>query len=58
MKLSAPTQGTFIVALVLGVVSLLTVYVPDFPDFMDNQAYYTALLAWAVLMAGNLLKGL
>lgn len=57
MKLSAPTQIVFYVSLVLAVLALLTVLGVSIPVVSGN-ALWTALASYAILAAGNLLKGI
>jgi len=56
MKLSAPKQIVFWIALVLAVVALLMhVGVLDFINFIS--AVWVALIAFVLLALGNVLKG-
>ena len=57
MKLSAPTQMVFIISIVLAVLALLTMLGVAVPLVSGNTAW-TALAAYGLLAAGNLLKGL
>ncbi len=57
MNLSAPKQATFWVAVILAVLSLLTLLVSSLV-FFDAQAVVLALLAFIVLALGNLLTDL
>ena len=56
MKLSAPKQITFWLALAIAVLAVLLIF-NVFPSG-TNSATYTALLAFVVLVLGNILKGL
>lgn len=56
MNLSAPTQPIFIIAVILAilaVVSTLTVI-----PFISMNAFWVAIVAFIVLAAGNMMKGL
>ncbi|MBN2471979.1 MAG: hypothetical protein JXN59_14760 [Anaerolineae bacterium] len=57
MNLSAPKQVTFWVAVVLAVLSLLTLLVSSLV-FFEAQAVVLALAAFVVLALGNLLTDL
>ncbi|MBT5558311.1 MAG: hypothetical protein HOJ88_00335 [Proteobacteria bacterium] len=57
MKLNAPTAIVFYISLVLAVLALLTVLGVSIPVVSGN-ALWVALAAYAVLAAGNILKGL
>ena len=56
MNLSAPKQVTFWVAVILAVLSVLTLLISSLV-FFDAQAVVLALLAFIVLALGNLLEG-
>lgn len=57
MQLSAPTKIVFIIAIVLAVVSLLPVIgIPL--GALGAYSYWLLLVAFIVLAAGNLLKGI
>ena len=56
MKLSAPTKGVFYISLILAVLALLTVLGVSIPVISGN-ALWTALAGYALLAAGNVLKG-
>lgn len=56
MELSAPTKVVFIIAVALAVISLLPVIgIPL--GALGAYSYWLLLLAFIVLAAGNLLKG-
>ncbi len=56
MELSAPTKIVFIIAIVLAVISLLPVIgIPL--GTLGAYSYWVLLVAFVVLVAGNLLKG-
>ena len=57
MTLSAPTQVVFYISLVLAILALLTALGIAIPVVSGN-ALWTALVAYALLAAGCLLKGL
>jgi hypothetical protein len=54
MKLSAPKNITFYVAVVLGVIGILGYFIGSFTPF----APWLILIAFLVLVAGNLFEGL
>ena len=57
MELSAPKQIVFIIAIVLAVISLLPVIgIPL--GALGPYSYWLLLVAFIVLAAGNLLKGI
>lgn len=57
MELSAPTRIVFIIAIILAIISLLPVIgIPL--GTLSAYSYWLLLLAFVVLAAGNLLKGL
>lgn len=55
MNLSAPTMIVFLISVVLVILGILARYA-GIPLFLEP--FHWALLAWAVLAAGNLLKGM
>lgn len=57
MELSAPTRIVFFIAIVLAVISLLPVIgIPL--GALGAYSYWLLLVAFVVLVAGNVLKGL
>jgi threonine/homoserine/homoserine lactone efflux protein len=56
VNLSAPKQLTFWIAVILAVLSVLTLLISSLV-FFDAQAVVLALLAFIVLALGNLLEG-
>jgi len=57
MKLSAPRQITFWIAVALAVLCLLGVIVPSLP-LIGGFAFWLVLVGFVVLALGNLLEGL
>ena len=57
MQLSAPTKIVFIIAIVLAVISLLPAIGYPLGAF-GAYSYWLLLVAFIVLAAGNLLKGI
>ncbi|MEZ5870743.1 MAG: hypothetical protein R3D32_02635 [Nitratireductor sp.] len=55
MNLSAPTMIVFLISVVLAIVALLVRYAGI---SLVLESFHWALLAYVVLAAGNLLKGL
>jgi hypothetical protein len=56
MKLNAPTQITFLISLALAALALLSMLGVSIP-VVDGHVAWTALAGYAVLSAGNILKG-
>lgn len=56
MELSAPTKIVFIIAIVLAVISLLPVIGISLGT-LGAYSYWLLLVAFLVLVAGNVLKG-
>lgn len=57
MNLNAPTQIVFLISLALAVLALISALGVALPVISGN-AIWVALIAYIVLAAGNLLKGL
>lgn len=58
-RLTAPTNGTFIIALLVFLVGLLGHNIPQVAGaiaFSGN--YYVPVVAFLILMVGNLIRGL
>lgn len=55
MRLTPPTKIVFWIALILAVVALVAVFVTI--PFVSANAVWVALVAWALLAAGNAFKG-
>ncbi len=56
MKLSAPKQATFWVAVVIGLIGLLAGLVPI--PVLSPLAFWVVVLGFVILALGNLLEGL
>jgi hypothetical protein len=56
MNLSAPTTVIFVISLILAVLAVLATFVA-IPVISPN-AFWVAIMAWIVLAAGNLMKGI
>ena len=56
MNLSAPTQPVFIISLVLFVLALLAAF--GVLPFLAAYGFWLAILAYIVLLVGNVSKGL
>ena len=57
MKLNAPTKLIFIISLVLAVLALLAALGIAIP-IVSGNALWVALVAYVVLAAGNVMKGM
>ncbi|MEX1179816.1 MAG: hypothetical protein WEB63_03250 [Cucumibacter sp.] len=58
MTLSAPNQIVFIVAVVLAVIALIMTLAPTVLAFIPITAFWTMTIAFVVLAAGCLFKGM
>ena len=56
MKLSAPTQPVFLIAMVLALVGIISIFVSI--PVLSGFAFWLVVAGLVVLAAGNLLKGL
>ena len=56
MTLSKPKTITFLISAVLGILSLLATYSGLRIPVVSGNAYIFMIIAWAVLVAGNLLR--
>jgi hypothetical protein len=56
MNLSAPTTAVFVISLILAVLAVLGFFV-QIPLISPN-GFWVAIIAYIVLMVGNLAKGL
>jgi hypothetical protein len=56
MWLTPPTRATFIIAMVLAIIALLVQYASAKIPMATGHAFETLLIAFLVLVAGNLLK--
>ena len=57
MSLNAPTKMVFLISLVLAVLALLCAWVISIP-VINGNAFLVMLVAYVVLAAGNILKGM
>jgi hypothetical protein len=58
MWLTPPTRATFIIAVVLAIIALLVQYASARIPLATGHAFDTLLIAFLILLAGNLLKDL
>ncbi len=56
MNLSAPTQPVFIISLILAILAILGIYMTI--PVVSGNAFWVAIIAYVVLLAGNVAKGL
>ncbi len=56
MTLSKPKTITFLISIVLGVLSILATYGGMSIPVVSGNAYVFMIIAWGVLVAGNLLR--
>lgn len=56
MNLSAPTMPIFLISLILAILAVVGVYI-DIPVVSGN-AFWVAVIAYIVLLVGNVAKGL
>lgn len=56
MNLSAPTKPVFLIALILGVLALIGTFVAI--PVVSANAFWMLALAFVILAAGNLMKGM
>jgi hypothetical protein len=56
MNLSAPTTAVFVISLILAVLAVLGFFVQI--PFISANGFWVAIIAYIVLMVGNLAKGL
>jgi hypothetical protein len=57
MNLSAPTKNIFLIPVVLAILAVVGVYITTIP-WVTGHVFITLLIAYGVLLAGNLLKGI
>ena len=58
MNLSAPTLPVFVISVILAVVALLVHYAGVSIPYASKHVFEVLLVGYAVLFAGNILKGL
>ncbi len=56
MNLSAPTQPVFLVAVILGILAVVGTFVVI--PFITANAFWSLAVAFAILVVGNLMKGM
>ena len=56
MNLSAPTTPIFLISLVLAILAVLGVYMPI--PVVSGNAFWVAIIAYVVLLVGNVARGL
>lgn len=57
MNLSAPTLPVFLISVILAVLTVLVVFAGVKIPLISGHAFITLLIAYVVLLAGNLFKG-
>lgn len=55
MNLSAPTQPVFLISVVLAVLAVVSAFVAI--PVVSANAFWVAIIAYLVLLAGNVMKG-
>ena len=55
VRLNAPTFPVFVISVILALLALVSVFVPI--PFISAFAFWVMLVAYLVLVAGNVLKG-
>lgn len=67
MRLNPPSIFIFLISIILGLLSLimklgfisvLSFDAMEIPRYMPHQDYWLAILAWIVLLIGNVARGL
>ena len=58
MKLSAPKQTTWIIALILGVVGILAILVKTIPVITPAIGFWLVVMGWALLLIATITRGL
>ncbi len=56
MNLSAPTQPIFLIAVIIAALAIISTFVAI--PVISMNAFWVAIVAFIVLMVGNLAKGL
>lgn len=56
MNLSAPTMPIFMISLILAILAVLSVYIAI--PVVSGNAFWVAVIAYVVLLVGNVAKGL
>jgi hypothetical protein len=57
MKLSAPKQITYLIAIIIGIVAVAATYFVTIPFFTAN-AFIVLIVAFVILALANFVKGL
>ena len=55
MRLNAPTFLVFVISVILAILALVSIFVPI--PILSAYAFWVLLLAYVILVAGNVLKG-
>ena len=55
MNLSAPTQPVFLISVILAVLAVVATFVAI--PVVSANAFWVAIIAYIVLLAGNVMKG-
>ena len=56
MNLSAPTMPIFLISLILAILAVLGAFMPI--PLISGNAFWVAVIAYVVLLVGNVAKGL
>jgi len=56
MRLNAPKQITWVISLILGIISLISVFVTI--PYISAYAFWVVFIGLVLLLLGNALKGL
>lgn len=58
MRLTPPTNSTFFLSLLIAIFAVAMPYVPSLASHIPLDKFYVCLIAYAILMAGNVVKGI
>lgn len=57
MRLTPPTYSTFLISLLIAILSVAAQFIPKVAVSIPFSAYWVLIAAYLVLMLGNLVKG-
>jgi hypothetical protein len=58
MRLTPPTTSTFLLSLIIAAVAVAMPYLPLLSSHIPLDKFYVSLIAYVILMAGNVIRGI
>ena len=58
LRLTPPTSTTFVISVILAVIAVAGQYIHQISNYVPISMFWLAVIAYAVLFVGNIIRGL